>query len=215
MKKKQVTFFLINLVFCPNNSCENKLLSIAHCSIYAEFDRSPPLEVRANFVHKWKAFYKVWHEWLVCKLESARISGELHKLFQCFFSNRFQAVVLNGQSSTWLSVLVGLPQGSALEPLLFLKCINDLLKNLESLTKLFADNILLFSIVNNSLLFYIMNNIIKVSEWAYQWKMSINIGLTKQSQKVFIPWKCKKLGNSTIYLNDALNASHSKWYSMF
>ena len=124
---------------------------------------------------------------MICKLESARISGELHELFQCFFSNRFKAVVLNGQSSTWSSVLEGLPQGSALEPLLFLKCINDLLKNLESLTKLFADNILLFSIVNDSVLFYIMSNIIKVSEWAYQWKMSINIGLTKQSQKAFIP----------------------------
>ena len=35
--------------FGPNDSCENQLLSIVH-SIYADFDQSPSLEVRANFL---------------------------------------------------------------------------------------------------------------------------------------------------------------------
>ena len=54
--------------FRPNNSCENQLLSIAH-SIYADFDQSPSLEVRANFLDISKAFDKVWHKGLLYKLE--------------------------------------------------------------------------------------------------------------------------------------------------
>ena len=82
--------------FQPNDSWENQLLSIVH-SIYADFDQSPSLEVRANFLDISKAFDKVWHEGLLYKLETVGISGNLHKLFQSFLSDRFQRVVLNSQ----------------------------------------------------------------------------------------------------------------------
>ena len=57
-------------------------------------------------------------------------------------------VVLNGQSSSWLSIRTGVPQGSVLEPLFFLIYINDLPEGLNSEVKLFADDTSLFSIVN-------------------------------------------------------------------
>ena len=44
--------------FRPNDFCENQLLSIVH-SIYADFDQSPSLEVRANFLDISKTFDKV------------------------------------------------------------------------------------------------------------------------------------------------------------
>ena len=142
-----------NSLLCPNqsgfrpfDSCENQLLSIVH-DIYANFDQHPTLEMRANFLDISKAFDKVWHEGLIFKLESIGISGNLLSLFKSFLSNRFQRVVLNGQCSSWSSVLAGVPQGSVLGPLFLLIFINDLPENLQSTVKLFADDTLLFSTV--------------------------------------------------------------------
>ena len=99
-----------------------------------------------------KAFDKVWHGGFLYKLETVGISGNLHNLFQSFLSDRFQRVVLSGQSSNWSSVLAGVLQGSRLGHLLFLVYINDIPGNLESLAKLFADDTSLLSNVYNSLL---------------------------------------------------------------
>ena len=138
--------------FQPNDSCENQLLSIVH-SIYADFDQSSPLEVRANFLDISKAFDKVWHEGLLYKIETVGSADNLYKLCHNFLSDRFQRVVLNGQSSNGdQPVLAGVPQGSLLGLLLFLVYVSDLPDNLESLAKLFADDASLFSTVYNPLL---------------------------------------------------------------
>ena len=64
-----------------NKKNENKLLSIVH-SVYADFDQSPSLEVRANFLDISKVFDKVWHKGLLYELETVGISGNLHKFPQ-------------------------------------------------------------------------------------------------------------------------------------
>ena len=55
---------------------------------------------------------------------------------------------LNRQSSNWKCVKAVVPQGSVLEPLLFLIYINDLRQRLLPDVKIFADDTSLFSIVN-------------------------------------------------------------------
>ena len=124
--------------FRPSDSCEYQLLSIVH-DIYKSFDCNPPLEVRGIFLDISKAFDRVWHDGLIYKIKSFGISDTPLKLIENFLSNRYQRVVLNGQSSSWTEVLAGVHQGSALGPFFLLMYINDLRCGLSSTTKLFAD----------------------------------------------------------------------------
>ena len=61
-----------------------------------------------------------------------------------------------------------MPQGSTLAPLVFLIHINDLLNNLISNVKRFADDTSIFSIVNdiNVSIEEINNDMKRISKWA-------------------------------------------------
>ena len=78
------------------------------------------LEVREIFLHISKAFGNVWHDALILKLRQNNICGEIINILQDFISHRKQGVVLNDPFSSWADINVGKPQGSILEPLLFL-----------------------------------------------------------------------------------------------
>ena len=89
-----------------------------------------------------KSLFIRWKLWI--------LHSSILRFFQSFLRNRYQRVISNGQTSDWLPILPGVPQGSILGPLLILIYINDLPDGLESLVKLFADNIFLFSKVYDS-----------------------------------------------------------------
>ena len=161
--------------------------------------------MRSNFLDISKAFDKVWHEGLIFKLETFGISGNLLKLFQSFLCDRQQRVVLNGQYSKWAPALAGVPQGSILGPLLFLIYINDLPDNLESLAKLFAGDTSLFSTVHDpsSSAKLLNNDLLKISDWAFKWKMLFNPDVTEQAQEVIFSRKIKKTDHPVVYFNKA------------
>ena len=90
-----------------------------------------------------KAFDRVWHRGLLCKLKAAGVTGTALKWFQSYLSNRKQRVVLPGVLSDWQTIKAGAPQGSILGPLLFLVFINDIESDINSNIRLFANYILL------------------------------------------------------------------------
>ena len=118
-----------------------------------------------------KAFDKVCHQRLLFKLKSVGVSNSLLNLIESFLSNRFQRVLINGQTSKWLPVKAGVPQSSILGPLFFLiYIINDLSDELVSTVKLFADDTSLFYVVRDSNIsaYELNNDMRKISEWAYK-----------------------------------------------
>ena len=78
-------------------------------SIYLDFDHNPSPEVRGFFLDISKAFHKVWHDSLLYKVESLRVSENLLK-FQNYLNNRQQRVVLTGHYSKRALILAGVPQ---------------------------------------------------------------------------------------------------------
>ena len=178
--------------FRPSDSCVNQLIAITH-EIFEAFDRNPSLEVRSVFFDISKAFDKVWHEGFLYKLKSMGVSGELYNLLENHLSDRFQRVLLNGQASSWRQDLAGVPQGSILDPLLFLIYINDLPNELKSNAKLFANDTSPFAIVKDkSESANILNNdLSEISKWAYDWKMLFNTDPSKPAQEVVFSRKKK------------------------
>ena len=124
---------------------------------------------------------------------------------ESFLHNRRKRVVLNGQSSSWLSIRADVLQESVLGPLFFLIYINDLPEGLNSEVKLFADDTSLFSIVNcvNTSASTLNSDLIKLQDWAYQWKTSFNPDRTKQAQEIFFSRKKNATTHSALFFNNS------------
>ena len=59
-------------------------------------------------------------------------------------------MVINGQTSNWLDVCSGVPQGSMLGPLLFILYIDDLHCSVTGSTlKIFADDVTVYKVVTS------------------------------------------------------------------
>ena len=91
-----------------------------------------------------------------------------------------QRVVVDGEVSSWKSVLSGVPEGSVLGPILFLGYINDLEEGVTGKILKFADDTKLFrktkEIGDN---FFLQNDIDKLVKWSEKWQMIFNFGNCK------------------------------------
>ena len=134
------------------------------------------------------------------------IEGKILNIIQNLLKDRYQRVVLNGQTSNWERVEAEVPQESILGPLLFLVYINDISIDLENNVKLFTDDTCLFSVVKDPLISAISlnNDLFKIQQWACQWKMTFNPDLSKQAQEIVFTRKLSLVHHPPLSFNGSI-----------
>ena len=127
--------------FLKAKSCLTNLLCFLE-EITKWVDDGSPVDV--IYLDFQKAFDKVPHQRLISKLKSHGMGYSLINWIEQWLTDSRQRVVVDGEVSTWKSVLSGVPQGSVLGPILFLVYINDLEEGVTGKILKFADDTKLF-----------------------------------------------------------------------
>ena len=124
-----------------------------------------------------KAFDSINHNLLLAKLQAYGSSPSASNLIYSYLLGRRQRVKLSGICSNYSEVMVGVPQGSLLGPLLFKIYINDLNYALPDVSlRLYADDTTMYaSDVSPMVLEFVVNNgLERSSSWFRENHLVIN-----------------------------------------
>ena len=164
--------------FRAGDSTVNQLLYICN-EISNALDNNK--ELRIVFLDISKAFDRVWHKGLLFKLKPVGIAGKLLDWLSNYLLDRYQHVCIRNVTSSWKKINAGVPNGSILGPLLFIISINDIIKDINSFIRPFADDTCIFKTVDDPVASAaILNDILKkILAWAKQWLVLFNALKTK------------------------------------
>ena len=158
--------------FRAMRSCETQLLTTIH-DFMTNYDNKRQIDIAIlDFA---KAFDTVPHDKLLYKIQHYGIDGHIHSWIQSFLKGRSQSVVVEGDRSSAAPVTSGVPQGTVLGPLLFLLHINDLPGNVQSQVRLFADDCLLYRVIDTAADQHLLQQDLQALEqWGLRWGMRFN-----------------------------------------
>ena len=163
--------------FTANRSCLTNLLTTLEMVTKAVDDGDCVDMIYFDYK---KAFDKVAHHRLICKLKSFCFQGNLMQWIEGFLSDRRQRVVINGAKSAWSNVTSGVPQGSVIGPILFLLFVSDITDEVHSYMILFADDTKLYRrIISDEDGHILQRDIDVLHAWSQIWLMEFNIGKCK------------------------------------
>ena len=163
--------------FLKARSCLTNLLCFFE-EITKWVDEGSPVDI--IYLDFQKAFDKVPHQRLILKLKSHGMGNSIINWIEQGLTDRRQRVVVDGEVSSWKSVLSGVPQGSVLGPILFLVYIDDLEEGVTGNILKFADDTKLFrktkEIGDKQKL---QDDIDKLVRWSEKWQILFNVGKCK------------------------------------
>ena len=151
------------------HSCETQL-----CHVVDDWSKSldNAEQVDVFIMDLEKAFDTPPHELLKSKLYQYGFSKTLLNWIDAFLCHRSQRVVVNGEKSQWCPVNSGVPQGTVLGPVLFTLYINDMVEDIDSHIRLFADDCVCYrTIRNDGDRVRLQEDIDKLGSWARKWGM--------------------------------------------
>lgn len=126
-----------------------------------------------------KAFDNIDHNILIVKVYHLGLRNPFHSWLIYFLTGRKQYVKIKNLCSSQYNVIAGIPQGSHIAPLLFYIFINDI-KFTNSHMLLFADDLKLFRIIENSNDSELLQNYINILyNWCTQNCLPLNISKCK------------------------------------
>ena len=168
-KERSMTDQILKLVQLATDRMQNKNGEVATLITFFDFER---------------AYDKVWREGLIAKMIKLNIPYSFIKYTRLFLSSRKTMVEINGVRSDEFFLNEGLPQGSAISPLLFLLFINDITEYMpnDAATSLFADDTAASvecSKNETEATERMQKNIDGIKSWADDWKMRLNAGKTQ------------------------------------
>ncbi|CAM5130961.1 unnamed protein product [Natator depressus] len=150
--------------FCKGRSYFTNLLEFFE-GVNKHVDKGNPVDI--VYLDFQKAFDKVPHQRLLCKLSCHGIRGKILSWTENWLKDREQRVGINGKFSEWRRVTGSVPQGSVLGLILFNLFINDLEKRVNSEVAKFADDTKLLKIVKTKAdCEELQKDLTKLSDWA-------------------------------------------------
>jgi hypothetical protein len=162
------------------------------------------------------AFDCVSHSTLLNVLTSIGVSGEAHRWFHGYLSNRQQCSIVQGSRSTLLPVTSGVPQGSVLGPTLFalyLLGVGDIMKDHQVDYVIYADDVQLFVSGPPASLHLLILRLETCIAAVFSWLVTRHLSLNATKTDVLIFGSQRTLSNITFpgLSVDGTLITPSKW----